>query len=366
MLRVHPLLAAALLGGVGCNDYKLETVPPSNDGVDSGPVVVDTADRNGDDAGGTTGSIRGRVCDFSGEGHVVGASVVVSWDSNGDGTDDGSAVDTTDSEGWFQLDGVPLGLHTVRVQKGSFTTEISVDLSEPGLLSLAEEECLQQNDVKIAVVNGGFDDIGAILSRMELEFDSYRGQAVSGGYLELLLDPSALAEYDIVFFNCGIATDWAPHREEVGENIRAFVENGGSIYASDYAHVFFEEAFPAVIDFVGDDDALLTGSPSMPAVGLSGRIEAQVFDPNMMAAVGSNRVDLSYDLDGWVVPVSILSSATAMVRGNARTHTAGVVSDAPLAVKLERNGVAIFTTFHNEQQITIDMETLLEEIILNL
>ena len=363
---MRALLAASLCGILSCNDYKLKTVPPSNDGVDTGPSVVDTGDGDAAQADGTTGSIRGRVCDFSGESYVVGASVVVSWDSNGDGTDDGSAADTTDSEGWFQLDGVPLGLHTVRVQKGSFTTQVSVDLSEPGLLLLAEEECLEQNDVKIAVINGGFDDIGAILSRMELEFDSYRGQAVSGGYLELLLDPEALAEYDIVFFNCGIATDWAPSREEVGQNIRTFVENGGSIYASDYAHVFFEEASPTAIDFVGDDDALLTGSPSMPAVGLDGRIEAQVFDPNMMAAVGSNRVELSYDLDGWVVPVSILSSATAMVRGDARTFTAGVIEDAPLAVKLERNGVAIFTTFHNEWQITIDMETLLEEIILNL
>lgn len=364
-LRLGTLIAG-LAWHAGCSDYKLEVVPPSNDGVDTASSGTDTGEGNQDSSDGSSGSIRGRVCDFSGEDYVIGASVVVTWDSNGDGSDDGSAADTTDSDGWFQLDGVPLGEHAVLVQKGSFSSRITVVLSEPGLLVLAEEECLKQDDVKIAVVTGEYDDIGAILTGMELEFDSYAGRATSGGYLELLRDPSALAEYDIVFFNCGIAADWQPFREEVGGNIREFVENGGSIYASDYAFVFFEEAFPTVVDFLGDDDALFTGSPSTPAVGVGGRIDAQIFDANMMAAIGGNRADLNYDLDGWVVPLSILSSATPMVRGNARTYGSGIVENAPLAVKLERNGVAIFTTFHNERQITIDMEKLLEEIILNL
>lgn len=360
---------AALLGSVGvaCSDYNVERVPNTNNGIDTGPSTIDTGDLYDDVDDGTTGSIRGRICDFSGEGYVVGASVVVTWDSSGDGNDDSSASATTDGEGWFQLDGVPLGEHTLVVRKGSFTVRIDVQLNEPGLLQLAEEECLVQDDVEIAVITGVYDNIGAILHNMELEFDGYNGTSVDGDYLDLLLDFDAMSEYDIIFFNCGITDTWAPYQIEIGENIAQFVEEGGSIYASDWAYYFFEVSFPTMIDFYGDDDVHMAGGAGPEAaVGLAGTVTADVFDANMMAVVGGNTAQLTYDLDAWIVPVSVLSSATPMVRGDARTFSAGVIEDAPLAVKVERNGVAIFTTFHNERQITIDMESLLEEIILNL
>ena len=52
--------------------------------------------------------------------------------------------------------------------------------------------------------------------------------------------------------------------------------------------------------------------------------------------------------------------------GDARLYIGGIQQNAPLAVKLDRGGTAIYTSFHNAQQITLDMEALLEEIVLNL
>ena len=39
---------------------------------------------------------------------------------------------------------------------------------------------------------------------------------------------------------------------------------------------------------------------------------------------------------------------------------------APLAYRMQDNGTVIYTTFHNEQQTTVDMSVILQEIILSL
>ena len=58
-----------------------------------------------------------------------------------------------------------------------------------------------------------------------------------------------------------------------------------------------------------------------------------------------------------------------LVQGDAPInwwYGGGEVSSAPLAVRFDKGGTALYTTFHNETQATIDMEKLLEEIILSL
>ena len=304
--------------------------------------------------------MRGRVCDPSGDGWTVGASAWVEIDLNGDGTTDQRVEDQTDSDGYFLLAGLPLGQHTVRVEKGSFSATIDVVLNNPGLTELAEEECLEAEDLRVAVVSGEYDHIGAILARMGVEYDVYVG-TYGTEYVTFLKDPELMSEYDIIFFNCGINETWLPHREEIGTNIRAYVEGGGSMYSSDWAYGFFEAAFPTAVEFYGNDEVW-----GEAAVGDVGRIEADVLDANMMAILGSNKADLTYDLGAWAVPVSVLSTVQVMVAGDARLYIGGVQQNAPLAVKLDRGGTAIYTSFHNEQQITLDMEALLEEIVLNL
>ena len=75
------------------------------------------------------GIFKGRICDPSGGGWVVGANVYISLDYDGDGIEDRRLEDTTDSEG-FELDGLTVGLQTVYIQKGSFSSSFEVDFPE--------------------------------------------------------------------------------------------------------------------------------------------------------------------------------------------------------------------------------------------
>ena len=92
----------------------------------------------------------------------------------------------------------------------------------------------------------------------------------------------------------------------------------------------------------------------------------------MAGAVGSPNASLVYDLDAWVVPVGASSDLNVMIRGDASVWE----TDFSVAKHHSRYsfghpinpgaGRVIFTTFHNEAQMTSDMEAALKEIILSL
>ena len=73
------------------------------------------------------GDIIGRICDTAGDGWVVGATVWVSIDLDGDGVEDMNIEATTDGDGYFTLEEVPPGTHIIMVEKGSFSTSFQVE-----------------------------------------------------------------------------------------------------------------------------------------------------------------------------------------------------------------------------------------------
>ena len=85
--------------------------------VGSTAIAAQTRSRIFSDSG--DGILTGRICDPSG-GWVVGATVYISLDYDGDGIEDRRLETTTDSEGYFTLDGLTVGLQTVYIEKGSF------------------------------------------------------------------------------------------------------------------------------------------------------------------------------------------------------------------------------------------------------
>ena len=344
---------------VGCSEYSFKDQSTGELGADTGFHTQDT-DTDTDIVEEDTASVQGRVCDLTGEGYVAGAYVYIILDTNGDGVEDDRIEATTDSDGYFTLTGVPLGTHTIYVEKGSFSTTFEVTLSEEGNLELAEEECLQDEDVEIAVITGAYDSIEDILDLMEIEYTLYNGVAGQAA-VTLLRDPDAMAEYDIIFFNCGIASNWSTHKTEIAANILEFVQNGGSIYTSDWAYYFFEATWPNAVDFYGDD-----ATEGSAYVGESTTLTAQVVDENMQALLASETALLNYDLWSWVVPTSANSNVDVLLTGDAPVGYGTPVTDAPLAVRIQPGGTAIYTTFHNESQITVDMTILLAEIILSL
>jgi hypothetical protein len=83
--------------------------------------------------------------------------------------------------------------------------------------------------------------------------------------------------------------------------------------------------------------------------------------------LGSGTARLNYDLDAWAVPEDVGSETEVLVQGVADTIWWDTVTNAPLAVRTHiGEGTALYTSFHNESQVTEDMEAILNEFILSL
>jgi hypothetical protein len=375
MLRFSWLLVGII--AIGCTEYKLESseevAPPDDTAEPSDDPPSGLEDPPPEDLP-YDGQITGRVCDPSGaeaEGWVVGAYVYVNYDSDGDGVDDARAEDSTDEAGRFRLSGLPTGQdYTVYVVKGSFEASFEVTLVT-GTYEIPEDEC-RLVPPNIAVISGDYDHIEDIIDEMGLDYTLIQGTFGTTEFREFLQDPIAMAEFDIIFFNCGISASWMGgevERHLITENIRAFVSNGGSIYISDWAYAFVEETFPAKIDFYGDDEVY-----AQPMVGREGTVEANVIDPTMQAVIGAVGADINFDLPMWVVMEALASGVSPLLEATIEVSDLyggfSTVSNVPIAARFdfgEAGGRVIYTAFHNEHAATtLDMTDILEEIILSL
>jgi hypothetical protein len=338
---------------LGCSEYNLNgssdlNADPSHDTDDpvTGTDSPSTADY--------PGAISGRVCDPSGDGWVMGARVWIDLE-------DGTYVETfTDADGRFLLEDVPMGTWNLQIGKGSFGSKVVVQVQE-ALLLLAQNECLG-DDLNIAVLAGDYDTTQELLDTLGLSYDLI----AQGGttQIDFLRNPARLESYDIVFLNCGMDEEWIYEaKEAVAANLQSYVQGGHSLYASDWTFQAIEAAFPEAVDFFGEDDF-----PSDAYSGDDGHLLGTVLDPNMQAVLGTSSADIHYDLAGWVIAVAADSSTEVLVSGSPTTiWQEDPVANAPLAVRFEEGaGTVVFTTFHNEPQITLDMDAMLREIILSL
>ncbi|MBW2257476.1 MAG: carboxypeptidase regulatory-like domain-containing protein [Deltaproteobacteria bacterium] len=339
--RVFALVSIFAL--VGCSEYEI---------TDNSNVIgpEDPADPVVEGAGG----IEGRICGPDGTSWLVGADVTVLHDS-------GVVTGVTDVDGWFTLEGIPVGTWDVLIQKGSFSLTLTVPVEADQITVLPEEECLEQGEVQIAVVTGTFDHIEGVLDTLGFSYDIIDGDYQVTGFLR---DPSQLEQYDIIFFNCGMDLSWSTWQVEIGANLRDYVANGGSVYASDWAYYIVESGWPHMNTFYGSDSVV-----GDAYVGESGYVTATVLDATMVARLGSSTAELNYDLPSWAVMEanhegSVLLEGTVEIWDPWYGYTS---MRAPLAAQLDDgDGSVIYTSFHNEAQTTLDMRTLLQEIILSL
>lgn len=339
----------ALLLMTGCSEYGLGFTPPAEDADDTAEPNVGIPD------GIPTGGITGRICAPDQETWVVGARVYVEHEW-------GVTETLTGQDGWFVLEKLPLGEQVVHVEKGKFGVQVQVEVFEGEITELPNYECLQQGDVKIAVVTGDYDAIGEMISDLNLTFDSINGRT-SDEYIHFLRDEDWLAEYDLIFFNCGMGFDWTLHQEEVVGNLRDYVSAGGSVYASDWAYFLVEAAWPGKQTFYGDDAAL-----GDAFVGEAGSVNAKVLDPAMIALLGSETASINFDLGAWAAATE--AKGEVLIEGQYAYYDYDTFQSGtqygPLAFRMTDNGSVTYTSFHNEQQTTVDMIHILQEIILAL
>lgn len=334
-----------------------------------------------------TGTVTGRVCAPDGQTWLAGATVFVGDEANP------TAQTTTDAEGRFTLTGVPAGQQTIHVRKNSFTATYTVTVTANGTAAIPEEQCqVIPTATRVAVVSGQYDNVRCVLTGQSDPLASRPGDACTipglgldpanvttvdglgaNWALGFLGDYARMSQYDIIFINCGVEdrqVTTSANATQFSANLRQYVEQGGSIYASDWAAPIIEKAFPEFVTW-------WNGTPQNDnvdnaKVGATQSITANVVDPGIRAALGQNTVALSFDLPYWVAMFGTAPAVKVYFRGNAEWSGpfgigGGTMTNIPFTVGFTVGaGRVIFTSFHQERNITQDMQQVLNLLVFEL
>lgn len=311
----------------------------------------------------------------------------------------------TDDTGHYSFSTVPSGSGTVTISIGSFVGSTDVIISDGQLLDLAGgQACLEATTTKIATITGLYDSIEHIISSLGFEQDLFCGGTSSYGARHLLSNAALLNSYDVVFVNCGLSIDYqAGEGMQMAQNLKNFIEAGGSAYVSDTSAGLVATAYPGLISFdlLYDPMAIESFEPCctcgqncpsycgaqpqgtgydvssscqgiMPIYGEQcafsdpfygtgdvGVLQATVVHPNLRAALGRDTFDVHFDLPSWVPLTNHDRQRVEVLIANGQR---------PLMVRYTSNagGNLIYTSFHNEQQASQDLQTILRALIFEL
>jgi hypothetical protein len=327
----------------------------------------------------STGMIVGNICaaEIAGEpgGPLAGARVYI-VDDLGDGL---VYEDETLPDGSFTIAGIPVplpddGTVTVRAEKGGFAFQwdnvvVSSIADNPlGTNLTANVDCqpLEPNDGrKYLVVQGTFDRIEQVLDRMGLNnVDLINGVPADPTQLwsvQAFGNYDELASYDAVFVNCGISefdlVQPGGLPAAVKANLKRYIEEGGSLYVSDWAYDLVEQVWPDKINFLADDT-----KNSDAEHGEDGDYDVAVTEPGLEEYVGATDVNIGFNFGNFAIVSQVGSGVTTYLRGDIKYRVNGGVStlpDTPVTVGFSDGlGRVIFTSFHQESDVDGTTEIL--------
>jgi hypothetical protein len=323
------------------------------------------------------GAITGRVCDPGQHVAIYDARVHVEVNRGGKVEE----LDTfTEADGSFVLDGIPPGTYDLHVARGSFTTVLlGVVVSEGETTALDEAACLAPDTVDMTVFTGhdsvedvltrlGYDDFELVeTNRSEGEDD----ESVPSWIVEAFGPPGALDDQDILFVNCD-AHEWALDRASPAETeaaldaLRTFVENGGSIYFSDWAYDLVEALYPDAVDWLGDDSERDDAQR-----GKQQDFVATVVDTDVATALGRDTANLSFDFNRIALAQDLGPTARPLLLADVRADDGSggeeTIQQVPVVLEIkpagEAGGRILFTSFHNGANNTVDMDDVLRAIV---
>ena len=229
----------------------------------------------------------------------------------------------------------------------------------------------------IGVSTGDFDQVEASLVRQDIGYTPYEGYIVQAAY-DPTIKPSAnslkvedlftrsegndpeIDRYDAVFVNSGTrglgayvyngtaADDSLVSDPTVIENVRNYVENGGTLVVSDWAYDLIEACWPDEITWAGDDTVLDDAQR-----GTSGSVVANVDDLSLQEGLDNNTtLDITFDYSAWAVISTVASDVTTYVSGDVTYRISdavgdGTATDVPLLVGFDPSGGhVLFSSFH--------------------
>ncbi|HEY5807690.1 MAG TPA: hypothetical protein VIT67_06965, partial [Povalibacter sp.] len=242
-----------------------------------------------------------------------------------------------------------------------------------------------QGAPRIAVVTGAYDRIEVILAKLGLatydanteiidfstaSFTMFDGEGTGqfGDVMALFETNSStglprIRDFDIVFVNCGAdlaSLDTAENRA----TIRAYVENGGVLYATDWGYDVVEQSIPEYLRFVGEPDSDPTQpyAPGAAAVGPEGiSIDATVRDPLLapwldgVSCIGGacRNGDGTIRVEGFLAGWAVMEGAHSAHADDVFEHVGGTVpldsntQERPLSVEFPFGaGQVIYSSYH--------------------
>jgi hypothetical protein len=328
MLRI--LLLALPLASAACTEqeFNFENIPPPRGDL----------------------TLSGRVCNPVTHTWLADALVYTNlYDENEIVYD--SRSDTTDAEGRYEL------VDLVADMDYQIYVQVGHDILDSYIVSLGEEDgtvpepaCNGTPELKFAVITGAYDELEPLLAAAGMTGARVIDGQAGNEIVDFLTDPAAMAEYDVVFFDGGHKEDGVVYGDGpvalVRQTVEAYVEAGGVVFASDWAYDVVEQIWPAEVEFYGDDAV-----PDDAQVGDVGVVNATIVDADLGAVLGTDEVDVTYDLPVWPIVESAKNDVTVYLEGDAPWRVgleSGVVRDAPLLLGFDDgDGRVLFTTYRN-------------------
>lgn len=323
---------------------------------------------------GDSGLVQGVACAPKAGVSVAYAAVTLDVQSPClSGTTTYHADTQADAKGAYTFKNVPPGVGTVGITKGSFKTSIPVNIEGGKTIDLTQptsDRCFKASGVKIAVIQGDSDEIGALLDDLGFAHDDFAtgasGTVAKSAAATFLTNLTKMNTYDVIFVNCGGSLDsLISAKPTILTNVQAFVNAGHSFYASDWAWQIVEGAFPNAIDFWGDD-AKLSKSTTGPSTTLGPRqgpgptlaekkagapaftMNGTVVDTGLATVLGKATTTIYEDLGTWVVMQKPGAGTVVEVETALTDGKGGDWGTVPLVVRFSAGqGHVVYTSFHN-------------------
>lgn len=232
-----------------------------------------------------TGTLTGKVLSKNGS-KPIGGAIVFTFDDKNE-----MYYTHSDENGEFSLK-VPSGDRKINIQTGggtNFRTEIDVTIPKNETVALSETQTRLNQVARMAYIAGNYDNIETIITSMGYDIELLS--------LAELTDYAEVAQYDIIFLNCGF---YLKDDATAQNNLSKFVTNGGSLYASDWAVAFLTGGTTKstqcneIGGFIPDNT--LCSINNGVAITIP---NAQITDTNLTNAIGFNSLSIEYDLGSW-------------------------------------------------------------------
>lgn len=230
------------------------------------------------------------------------------------------ATTITDGCGRFRFDAILPGVYKVKFAVRTFKGESSVNVPAGGT---NVDIRVDVKFLQIAVFQGSWDKVEKILDKVGVPYQLFPNNK---------LESTDLSKFNIVFINCN-ETSESTVSAKVKEKLKAFVNGGGALYASDRSLPYVTATWPGQVN-------------AATASGNNGTHKHTVFDFQLGSYLrGALTVPIIYDLGGWRRLSKDQPGTTLALLRDEKTQEPAIVTFA------SGGGFVGYTTYHQGAQM---------------